>query len=154
WSDIANWNPNGSVGGNSVLFANAGGTSSATGGTTSVIDQNFNISSLAFTNTGNSGNAYQNLVIGNGGVVTLSVTGAGGLSIGTTAANTTASNDTNVNISGPGALAISNTSANFVLGLGNTGSSANGPLDNLNMSGLSTFSFSGASFGVGSLQAG
>ena len=149
WSDTVNWNPNGSPSsGTAVTFANTGGTSSLTAGTTSVVDQSFTISSLTFANTGTTTNSYQNLLIGStGSNTTLTVNGAGGLTFGMTNTSNPNAIPTNVSISGTGALTVNNASANFVLGLTtSTGTSFN---DTVNMSGLSSFTFSGSNFEVG-----
>ena len=147
WSDNNNWNAVGSPSGATVLFTNAGGTSTTSTPTTSIVDQSFTISSLTFTNTGTSTNSYQNLVIGStGSGTTLTVNGAGGLTFGLTSTSN-ANLQTNVTISGTGAFTVNNASANFVLGL--TTSTANGFFDTVNMSGLSSFTFSGSNFDVG-----
>ena len=144
WSNTNNWNPAGSASGDTVVFNNTGGTSGAT--ITSIVDQNFTISSLAFTNSGTTAN--QNLTIGStASPTTLTVNGAGGAAFGTTAGTVSGT----VSLSGTGAFVVSNGSANFYVGPGNTFSTS-GVTNTVNMSGLSSFTFSGSNFNVGVLS--
>ena len=133
WSDNGNWGPAGSPSGSAVLFTATGGAPS---GVTSVVDTSFTIGALTFSNT-----VQQSLSIP---AATTTLTSSGSFVF----ANTASNQNNTLLISGSGALVVSNSAANFQVGQFNNSSSSSVG-DNLNMSGLGTFTFSGGSFQVG-----
>jgi autotransporter-associated beta strand protein len=145
WSDTANWSPAGTAGGGTLTFNSTGGTS--TTDPTSVVDQNFTISSLTLANSGTSFN--QNISIPSG-ATTLSVTGAGGVLFGSTAfGNSSTATGGTLSIAGSGALVVNNAAANFVVGPGSSVTSTTFYDQAVYMGRLADFSFSGGSFNVG-----
>jgi fibronectin-binding autotransporter adhesin len=141
WGTTTNWSTNVSPVGNTITFTNSGAVSS---GTSSIVDSNIAISSLAFLNSG-AGNIQSIYIPGS---TTLSVTGVGGVISGGTAITVT----NPVVFSGPGAFTVNNASGPFILGPGST--SSTGFATTMTMSGLSTFNFSGSNFYVGFAQPG
>ncbi len=155
WSDAQNWQtPGAPVAGDNVIFNNtAAQTASAIntpgGGITTfipdfvdnIVDANFTLSTLVYTNYGNT---YHNTFIKKGNV--LSVTNSA-LTIG--AADTGASVQTGfVNVIGTNAtLSVNNTNANIQIWLGNT--ATGGSQATLDLSALDTFSSTNSRLAVG-----
>ena len=95
------------------------------------------------------GSNNQNLSIP-GAATTLSVTGASGLTFGSTAFGIAAGQTGgSVSIIGAGALVVNNAAANFIVGPGSSVSSSTYFEQGVYMGGLASFSFNGANFYVG-----
>jgi len=155
WSDAQNWQPSGApVAGDNVIFNNTGAqTTSALntpgGGITAfipdfvdnIVDGNFTLSTLVYTNYGN---LYHNTFIKKGDV--LSVTNSA-LTIG--GADTGASTQTGfVTVIGTNAtLNVNNTNANIQVWLGNAASG--GSQATLDLSALDTFTSTNSRITVG-----
>ena len=141
WSDAANWNPNApALTGTDIVFANTG--AAAIGTVTSIVDSSQTIDSLIFNNVGGSA-AAQTLQLNNG--VVLADTGAISTAFNSGVATGGAVYDV---INGPGSLNVNGgtASADFYVGIFASTVTGTATLD---MSGLSTFSATVNTFGVG-----
>ncbi len=164
WTDRSNWQlPGAPTGSDNVIFDTSTGQGSSAlsapgGGTAatlpqninSIVDANFTISSLTFTNIGGT---YQNIFITNG--ATLSVTNTGSLTLGSGSVDFGAGATEFVNLlGGTGALNLNNTNGTVFVGLGNGSSSTESAT--LDMSALGTFNANISRFllGVGSSSEG
>lgn len=161
WSDAVNWElPGVPLPTDTVIFdtndeQTASAYSTTGGGATSlipaninnIVDENFTVSTLIFTNIGSAGSpSYQNTYINNG--VTLTITNS--LAIGSSSADYGSSAQENVSIAGTnGTLTVNNTNSTFLVGLIDSGGS--GEQAALDMSGLGTFNASVSSFAVGAV---
>jgi autotransporter-associated beta strand protein len=131
WSDRLNWQLPGAPGGvdnvtfnatdaqsSSAVSPTGGGSAALVGGNiNNIVDANFTISSMTYTNLGGT---YHNTYINNG--KTLSVTNTGGLNIGTLDSGSSLQSEF-ATISGANAtLNVSNATGNFQIWMGNNGS--------------------------------
>lgn len=153
WSDNANWQlPGEPVAGDTVFFGGpgtssssalntpGGGINSLNGNIDNIVDSDFTISSLTFTNIGG---AYHNTFINPGN--TLSVTNSGGLTIGAIDTGSTASTEFVTVIGTNATLSVDNTNANLQIWLGDV----SGSQATLDLSGLDTFSLTNGRLAVG-----
>jgi fibronectin-binding autotransporter adhesin len=146
WSTFTNWSDDASPSGQNVIFDNTGGLSGTA--VTNIVDSSFTINSLNFRQ---DQTVNQTMQINSG--VTLNVNGSFTPTNGAATAvlfgpvvdpNVTWSSTTT--ITGNGALTVTNTAANFLVGFGNNVSS---PGVTVNMAGLASFSAAVNIFGVG-----
>lgn len=138
WSDTGNWNGGVLPGANDdAVFTQAGAQSSAI--TNSIVDQNFNIGSLRFSQTNSSTNSQTLLINPN---VTLSITGTNGLSF--LRDYVSLGSGMNVTVAGQsGTLAVSNEAANITTLIDNSQTST------LDLSGLGNFKSDVSQIGLG-----
>lgn len=163
WSDALNWSPNGApTTADDVFFngANAQPSSALSnpgGGPgdlsfqyiNNIVDANFTISSLSYTNLGGT---YQNTFITNGATLTISSGNSSGtiMAIGNNSTDFGASAQEYATISGPnGTLAVSNSAENVYVGMVTAGSGTEQAT--LDMSALGSFNASVNSFAVGAV---
>jgi fibronectin-binding autotransporter adhesin len=163
WSDASNWQaPGAPTAADNAIFTetaaqSASALSTPGGGPgalnfaaiNNIVDANFTISSLIYTNVGGT---YQNTFIANGDTLTISNTNTSGTLLSAGSANTDfgASATGNVTISGPnGTLDVDNTNDTVFVGLVTAGTGTE--LGTLDMSGLGSFNASVSSFAVGAL---
>jgi autotransporter-associated beta strand protein len=160
WSDRLNWElPGAPTNGDTLFFGNNGSAvnsslSTAGGGPSAlfpdqinnVIDANFTISSLTYTNmTGVCHNTH----VADG--KTLNITNSAGLNIGSLNLDVGSTNSQFVNISGPqGAINVNNASA--VVSVAMTSTSSGTHRATLDMSALGTFQANASRLAVGSLN--
>ena len=160
WSDRLNWQlPGAPVPGDNVIFTptaaqNAPAVSPAGGGASAlnlanisnIVDANFTISSLTFTNVNGT---YHNTLINDG--VTLNITNSGSLTVGSGSLDFGATATEFVTVAGKnGTLNVNNTNGTLFVGLGN--STAGAHQATLDLSALGTFNanISRLMVGVGS----
>ena len=160
WTDALNWQlPGAPLTTDTVIFDTNGQQtasvySSPGGGANAwnpanvnnIVNTNFTLSTLIYTNIGSSGSAsYQNTYITNG--ATLTVTNS--MAVGSGSADYGSSAQENVTISGTnGTLTVINTNSTFLVDLVDPNSGAQAVLD---MSGLGTFNATVGTFEVGGL---
>lgn len=151
WSNFDNWNTNASPAAQDVVFPNANKTTQNV--PNNVVDTNFTIRSLNYTNTGTGASDWHVTEIGTG--VTLTVNNAsaptnslvvGGMSGGVGDRLTTLAR-----IEGTGSLLIDQSGANVLIGNtgANSGVAANQGYATLDLSGLSSFEAIVTRFAVG-----
>jgi fibronectin-binding autotransporter adhesin len=160
WSDRLNWQlPGAPTNGDTVLFGNNGSVfnsslSTAGGGPSAllpdqfnnIVDANFTISSLTYTNM--SG-VYHNAHVADS--KTLNITSSAGLNIGSLSLDVGSANSQFVNISGPqGAVNVNN--VNAVVSVAMTSASSGTHRATMDMSALGTFQVNGSRLAVGSLN--
>ena len=163
WSDALNWSPNGAPTATESVFFNGVNAQSASALSTpgggagalnfqyinNIVDANFTISSLTYTNIGG---LYQNTFITNGATLTITGTNTSGaiLAIGNNSTDFGASAQEYATISGSnGTLDINNTNDNVFVGMITAGAGTEqGTLD---MSGLGSFNASVNLFAVGAI---
>jgi fibronectin-binding autotransporter adhesin len=156
WSDGTNWlSPAPPVPGDNIIFNDTGsqgssplgGLGNGPGGLNpasfnNVVDNNFTVSSITYTNI----NAYQNTYINNG--KTLTITNS--LTIGSSSADFGSSAYVAVTVAGTnGTLNVNNTNSTLFVGL--VSASASGEQGGLDLSALGTFNASVSSFAVGAI---
>lgn len=163
WSDASNWQaPGAPTAADSVIFTETGAQTvsalSTPGGGPSalnfsdidnIVDANFTISSLTYTNVGGT---YQNTLVANGDTLTITSTNMSGtiLSVGSASTDFGSSATGIVTISGPsGTLDVDNTNDTVFVGLVTGGSGTE--LGTLDMSALGSFNASVSSFAVGAI---
>uniref|UniRef100_UPI002240EB12 beta strand repeat-containing protein n=1 Tax=Verrucomicrobium sp. BvORR034 TaxID=1396418 RepID=UPI002240EB12 len=135
WSNLLNWSTDTTPEAKAITFNSAGVL--AAGTTSSIVDQSYSITSLAFNYSSNTGLGHT-LQINTGQILTQT----GGTTIGGAAAT---DGVTNLKVTGDGSWVINAASSDF--NVGNTVASR--PL-NLDMSGLATFSANVTNFYIGS----
>jgi autotransporter-associated beta strand protein len=157
WSDAQNWQlPGAPVAGDNLIFNNNGAQSASALGTPgggfanfipdfidNIVDGNFTLSSLAYTNVGSF---FHNTFIKSGNVLSVTNTpfNIGAIDTGASAQGTV------VSISGANAtLAFNNTNANFQVWNGNGSSSSSANRATLDLSALDTFNASASRILVG-----
>ena len=157
WSDRLNWQvPGAPVAGDVVLFNNTASSSSSAlstpgGGLSTfipdnlnnIVDANFNLSSLTYSNNGGS---YHNTYIKSGD--TLNITNTGGLTVGGYDVAGTAQQQF-VTVSGTGKMVVTNAGGNVNVWSGNANSGGT-TRSTLDLSALDTFSATVSRFLVGS----
>jgi fibronectin-binding autotransporter adhesin len=138
WSTAANWLPNGVPGATTIVRFVDNAAEVAAGTINNVVDATLTVASLQYSST----NGFHTSLINPG--VTLSVTGANGVLVGTESSTNILITTT---ISGAGKLTVSNSAANFLVRQPAAASTAN--RTTLDLSGLDTFDISVARLMVG-----
>lgn len=151
WGNAANWDPDGIPAAGSTVTFGATGSSTTAGTVTSIVDVNTSVGSLQFNHT--AANQFHTVQINSG--ATLTIDGAGGIDLGSTATN--AAMTTNVAFTGGGTLALTGTTAVVDIALPfttiNSGSAHTATL-NLSTLGAFTTNIADLRIGYGSLVTG